>query len=251
MKKEIIILAFAFLILASLTNVQAEIYMVTSTELDTTNSLVKSMGYYYFEDTSVTGIGRNKDIPITIFYQVEALPFDFSADGYPVQVDWCNFTTLHAINDYDSEGNIVNTITETYNLFFQNQPLNFSELTYKLRSRDTLVVRMKCHYTDVNYLYVENILVGSFNVLLPSYECKGCEEYTLEELSNSIEKSEEITANELVIYESIQKFVDWNFTIWLIISWIVKIGFIIIAVGLVFASVYYFYNFLKTIGREI
>jgi hypothetical protein len=250
MKKGIIILAFAFLILASLINVQAEITMVTSTELDIADSLVKSMGYYYFEDTSLTGIGRNKDIPITIAYQVYELPFNFSG-VYPVQVDWCNLTTLHGINEYDSEGNIINTTTEKYNLFFQNQPLNFSELIYKLRSRDYLLVRMNCHYTDVNYLYVENILVGQFDVFLPSYECKGCEEYTLEELSNQIEKNEEITLNELTIYENIQKAVDWNFTIWLIISWIIKIGFIIIAVGLIFVSVYYFYQFLQDIARNV
>jgi hypothetical protein len=94
-------------------------------------------------------------------------------------------------------------------------------------------------------------LVGQFDVFLPSYECKGCEEYTLEELSNQIEKNEEITLNELTIYENIQKAVDWNFTIWLIISWIIKIGFIIIAVGLIFVSVYYFYQFLQDIARNV
>lgn len=250
MKKEMIILMFAFCILTSILSVQAEIYMTTSTELDTTNSLVKSMGYYYFEDTSEAGVGRNKDIPINIYYGVEALPFNFSG-VYPVEVDWCNLTIIHAINEYDSEGNIVNTTEERDNLFFQNQPSNSSELIYNLRSRDTLVVRMYCHYTDVNYLFVENILVGSFDVFLPSYECDGCEEYTLEELSNQIEKTEEITQNELAIYNGIQTFVSWNFTIWLIISWIIKIGFVLIGVGLIFGAVFYFYIFLRDIGRNI
>lgn len=250
-KKIIIPIISMILLFLIIANVRAEITLFTTTSLDTNNSLVKNQGYYYFDDTSLIGIGRNKDIPITLVYQVYELPFNFSGI-YPVEVDWCNLTILHYKNKYDKEGNIENTTEERFNLFFQNQPSSSSSLTYNLRSRDYLIARMNCHYTDVNYLFVENALVGSIsNILMPSYECDKCEEFTLEELSNQIERNEEISANELEIYENIQTLIDWNFTIWLIISYIIKIGFVLIAVGLIFMGVYYLYTFFKNISEHI
>jgi hypothetical protein len=86
---------------------------------------------------------------------------------------------------------------------------------------------------------------------MPSFECEGCTQYTLEELSYQTEKSDEITANEVAMYDKIQIAVDWNFQIWLILSWIIKIAMVLVAVGLIFASVYYFYVFLRDIEKEI
>jgi hypothetical protein len=260
MNKKILILTIMtfFLITIMVNLVSSEIYLWNSVTKDNSTSVVKYHAFYKFEDTSARGIGKQKDVPITLWYVVEALPYNLV--GYGGQVDWCNLTTRHYHNIYGTTfvawqgffgGELLNTTTETQSFFFQNTNLSSDKVTINMRDRDSLTADMTCHYTNSSTLYIENVLVGRFTTFMPSFECEGCTQYSLEELSYQTEKNEEITANELAIYDKIQTALSWNFQIWLIISWIIKIAFVLIAVGLIFAGVYYFYIFLKNIGREI
>jgi hypothetical protein len=128
---------------------------------------------------------------------------------------------------------------------------NSTQLLFKLRSRDSLRVIMDCHYTDPTYLYVENILVGRFYTYIPSFECVGCEEYSLEEVTHQTDVQEEITQNELGIYTKIQAIIGWNWTIWLIIGWIIRFAFLMIALMLLFSGVYYYYKFLTNLFNGV
>ena len=250
MKLKTIIMVIVFLSLININFVNAELYFWNTINIDESSSTIEEYAYYQFQDTSASGIGKNKDISILLYSEIESLPFNFSGI-YPVEVDFCNYTINQDINIYDGNGDFINTTTETTTLSFINQPLNVTQLKFRLRSRDSLRISMSCHYTDSDYLYVENILVGRFFTYFPSFECEGCEKYTLEELSHEIESKEQITQNELLIYERIQTLFDWNYQIWLIISWIIKIAFIFLAIFLLFSSIYYFYKLLKDFSDEI
>ena len=235
------------LIFAIIPFTSAELTLWNSVIKNTDKSVVKYHAFYTFEDTSATGVGKNKDIPITLYYVIEPLPYALTGGS----VDWCNVSTSHFKNIYDKEGFIENTTTETQSLYFLGGGLSTGELILNMRSKDSLIADVTCHYTDVNYLYEDNVLVGRFTTYMPSFECNGCTKYTLEELSQQIEQQESITENELAIYNKIQTFLGWNFQIWLILSWIIKIAFVLIAVSLMFIGVYYFYIFLRDIGRQI
>jgi hypothetical protein len=178
---------------------------------------------------------------------IEPLPYALTGGA----IDWCNLTTNQFQNNYDKEGNLENTTADVRSLYFSGGGLATGTMLFNMRSRDSLIADITCHYTNVNYLYEQNVLVGRFTTFMPSFECETCTQYTLEELSNQIEKQEQITANELAIYDKIQTFLGWNFQIWLVLSWIIKIAFVLIAIGLVFMMGYYFYIFLKEIGDEI
>jgi len=250
MKKQMMMMMLAFALLVNISFINGELYFYDSVSKDTVSSTVRYTASYVFQDTSESGVGRNKDISILLYSEVEALPFNFSG-VYPVIVDYCNYTITHDINLYDGNGDFLNTTSETTQLNFQNQPLNVTKLTFKLKSRDSLRAKMECHYTDSNYLYVENILVGEFFTYFPSFECNGCEKYTLEELSHLVETQDELVQNEFSVYERIQQVLGWNYQIWLIASWIIKIAYIFLSVFLLFSGVYYFYKLLREFSYDI
>jgi len=251
--QKILIMMGIFILLVS-PLIQGEIYLWNDVLKNTTDCVdcVKDHLYYKLVDTSAREIGRNKDVPIYLAYNIQPLPYDLSGYGYGGEIDWCNLSTRHFINEYDNQGNLINTSTEEQNIFFENTNATSSgSFQINMRSRDSVIADISCHYTDPTYLYVENVLFGRWTTYMPSYECEGCTEYSLEQMSQETEQNEQITANELTIYNNIQKVVDWNFQIWLIASWIIKIAFVLIAISLIFAGVYYFYIFLQNIANEI
>jgi hypothetical protein len=262
MKNKLLIMVMGMIILLAIIPqfANAEIYLWNNVIVDNATSVVKYHAYYWFDDTSARGIGKQKDVPIDLIYDVQALPYDLTIGGYYGSVDWCNFTTRHYHNIYGttftawqgfSGGELLNTTTEIQSVYFSGGGFTTDKITINMRDKDSLTADMTCHYTDSRSLYVENVLIGRYTTYMPSFECEGCTQYTLEELSYQTEKSDEITANEVAMYDKIQIAVDWNFQIWLILSWIIKIAMVLVAVGLIFASVYYFYVFLRDIEKEI
>lgn len=239
-------LMFAFFLLTSMSFVSAEVYLWNDVVVNSVDNTTIYHSFYKADDTSEGFRWRNKEIPIEFFYNIQPLPFSFT---YGV-VDWCNFTIIHYANDYDDEGNYLNTTIETQNLFFTNGSASGS-LFVNLKDADEVSGDVVCHYTDGLSLYQEHVLVGRFDTIIPSYECRGCTEFSLEELSDEIERTSEITENELRIYEITGTIVDLNYRLWLIVSWIIKIFLLVFAIGLLFGAVYYIYKFLEDIARRI
>ena len=254
--KKILILMIGIVFLLGIANVSAEEYLWNTVSLSSTAQTVNHHAFYWFEDTSASGIGNNKDVPITFYYTVQRLPYNLTNGN----VDWCNLTITHYRNIYGTQfvawqgfygGELLNTTIETQNVYFTTAPVEYGQITVNVRNRDTINADMKCHYENVSDLYEQNILVGQITTYMPSFECSGCSKYDFEELSNQITTEESITQNELAIYDKFQTVVDWNFQIWLILSWVIKIIFLLLAVSLIFGGVYYFYSFLKKIAQEI
>jgi hypothetical protein len=259
-KKLMIMFGMIFLVL-TMQVVLSEVYEWNDIILNNQTQIVNYHGYYQFIDTSANGIGSGKDTPFTLIYHVEALPLDLTIDGATFgEVDWCNFTITHTKNIYGttfvafegfSGGQLLNTTIETQSFYFANTSLSTGNVVLQLRDKDSVVADMKCHYTTVDGLYENNILAGRFDTFMSSYECSQCKDYSLEQLSNMAQRNENITANQQSVYFVIQKVVDFNWQIWLIVSWIIKIGMVLIGVGLIFAGVYYFYVFFSNIGKEL
>jgi len=227
--------------------VSAEIYMWNSIIIDETDSITRYHAYYQMEDTSEGFRWRTKDIPVTFNYVVEALPYSLIGGS----IDWCNFTIIAFHNIYDKEGFQLNTSLETQNVYFGTGNLSTGEITINVKDADDITADMDCHYTNSTTLYQDHALIGRFDTIVPSFECKGCDDFTLEELSDEIERNEQTTQNELTIYNRIQTLVDMNFTLWLYASWLVKLFFLIFSVSLIFSSVYFLYKFFEDIARQI
>jgi hypothetical protein len=214
------------------------------------NSTVQDHIFYQFDDTSIEDVGKNKPIALRLFYSIQPLPYVLT--GYGGEVDWCSLVVRHFKNIYDSDGNRINTSIEYTNMNFStNASSDYGYLDFDMRSDDTISGDIYCHYSNVSTLYVENVLVGRWTTFLPSFECKGCSDYTLEELSNEIERSDEIYIQQTQIYLRLQDFVELDFKVWLILKWIIYIAFLFVAIGLLLYSGYYFYSLIKRLESEI
>lgn len=242
MKNKIMISILAIFILLSIQFTSAEIFLWQDTAVINDTQIVRYHAFYQFEDTSASNVGRNKPIDITLSYDVEALPYPFLTFGV---VDYCNFTVQHYINEFDEQGFIINTSYEVQNIFFGTNVSQSGEITTSLVDKDTLIADMDCHYTDVNSLYEDSVLVGRYTTFMPSFECKGCGEKSLEELSKEIETNEAILSKELTFYRNIQNLISMNFQLWIIISWFIKISLLFVALGLLIGGVYILYKMFE------
>lgn len=231
------------------------------------NSTVQDHIFYQFDDTSAqvetrnylnTGIqvpniipvGRNKPISLQLDYSIMPLPFSMGA--YGGEVDWCSLIVRHFKNVYDDDGNRINTTIEYTNINFTTSAFSqVGSITLDMRSDDTVSGDIYCHYTDVNALYGDNILVGRWTTYLPTFECKGCSDYSLETLTNELDTLDERLTDQNQIYSSIQSFATYDFQVWLIAKWIISIAFFFVAVYFVFYSIYFVYKTLKTIEVDM
>jgi hypothetical protein len=253
MKYKIFILMLA--ILLSFNFVHAEVTYWQDTLLLDSTGIVRYHAFYQFDDTSANAIGRQKDIPVEIFYNVNSLPYNLTYGT----VDYCNLTLIHYKNIYGTNfvafqgivgGELLNTTITTQNVYFNSGSYS-GTLTENLRDKDYMTVDMDCHYTDTRSLYEQNILVGSYTTFFPSFACDECSQYTVEELTNAVDNSDNQTAQEMLIYNSVGTIVNYNYQIWTILSWLIKIGFLIFSISLIFAGVFFIYKFLKEVGNDI
>jgi hypothetical protein len=255
MKNKILILMTAILLLISIGSVISEEYLYNTVSLSQSEQTVNNHAFYWFDDTSETHAGMQKDIPITFYYVVQQLPYNLTNGN----VDWCNFTITHFKNIYGVSfefgigwsSSIINTTIETQNVYFTTALITSGQITVNVRKSDTISADMKCHYENVSDLYEDNLLIGQITTYMPSFECNQCSQFDFEQLTYQTENAESITQNQIAIYDRIQTVIDWNFQIWLILSWIIKIVFLLLAVGLIFSGVYFFYQFLKKISESI
>lgn len=235
-----------FLLASMFSFVSGEIYLWNNDAVSIADNTTTHHAFYKLDDTSEGFRLRNKGVDVEIYYHTQNLPYALTY----ANVDWCNLTIIHYQNEYDDDNNLVNYTTEVQSYYF-NSGTNSGSVFVNLKDADELSADFKCHYENQGDLYQDNILVGSFSTYTPTYECKGCSDYTIEELSNAVEQSEEITESELKVYEIIGTIMGLNYRVWLIASWIIKLGLLLLAVGLVFSGVYYIYRFLQDISRRI
>lgn len=249
MKAKILLLIGIFILLLSPLTIMGEMSMWNNVITDKPNQIVNYHGYYQFEDTTAQMSSANVPINLYLWYEVQPLPLVLN--GSFGEVDYCNLTIQHYKNIFDDLGNILNTTTEIQTYGFANSSLNSTIIVISAKNKDSIIADMKCHYTDVRGLYYGNILAGRFTIYMSSYQCSECTQYSLEELSNQAQLNLNMTGNELSIYDKIQQVAIWDFQAWLIVSWIIKIGLIFVAIGLIFAGVYYFYIFIKDLGKGL
>lgn len=256
MMKKILLLMFVSIFLVS-TLVSSEIMAWNSVVTDETEQTATYVGNYKLDDTSANEIGKSKAVELALWYVVQQLPFNLSI--YGGEVDWCNFTITQYKNIYDGEGNRINETTEVTNIFFTTGNFSSGTITLQLKADDFVAGRMKCHYTDVSalqmgskgYTSLDDVIVGRFDSLLPAFECDKCEGRSLEDLTNEFEQIDERTASELSVYDWVQTLVGYNYSLWLYASWIIKILLLFVAVGLIFGSVYWIYDFFSKLARRI
>ena len=189
--------------------------------------------------------GRTNDV--LVWANIEPMPYVTA--NYTI--NYCELNATHLMTDYDNSGNLISTNETTYGYIYSGTPANTTFLFFKMKNRDSLIIDARCYYNDSNYLYQDSILFARSGIYLPANKCNDCTQYTLEELSNEIDRQDQMIQQETSIYVIIQKVIDFNFKMWLIVLWLVKLLLVLIAIFFVFYGIYYLYKFLKDIHDKI
>lgn len=258
MKHKLLLTLFVIICLSFiLTSVNAEVNFWEQTAINANDNSVSDHTYVQFYDdiydTNPLVLDLKKSllsgrtVPVLISADVQAMPFVTA--NYTIL--YCNWTVLVTQNNYDSSGNLISASIGTISVLFQNNSANNTQMSFALKNRDSLVSDLKCFYDSGSHLFEENILFGDTAVYFPANKCNECTQYSIEELSNEVARIDETTTKETSIYNGIQTVISYNFQIWLIASWLIKIAFIFVGIGAIFLGVWWVYEYLREIEKQI
>lgn len=263
MKYEIKFMCLAILLIGILSaTASAEMTAWSSVGIhEETNSVTHHSYYQYYDDIEELSRGGQLFIDIKrsllsgrtnnviVWAIIEPMPY--ITPNYTIT--HCDFNISWTKTDYDNDGNLISTNETKLGFTYSSGGVNTTELYFPLKNRDSLVTDVECYYNTTNpaYLYNEGVLFGRSGIYIPANKCNDCEEFTLEQLSNEIERTDEIIQQETAIYVIIQKIIDYNYQIWLIASWLIKLMLLMGGIFLVFYGLYYLYYFLKDIHDKI
>jgi hypothetical protein len=224
--------------------VNAEMNVFSETYLNYQDNITNNYYAFQYEDTSLTGVGKNKPIELVLYYEVNPLPY--LLNPYSGSVDNCNLTIYRDVNIWDYQGFLTNVTSYVESFYFSsNISADFGNIIYELKDRDALRASMSCHYTNNESLFAENVLVGRILFFYPAYECADCEKYTLEELSKETDFNLNNANDEVHNIENIQKVVRINYKILVYLNWIFKIFILMVSVSLIFIGIYWVYNLIR------
>ena len=227
--------------------INGEIFSGSSTYSKNFNSTVQDHLFYQFDDTSIDGTGKNKPILLWLRYSLPTLPFTSGNSD----IDWCNVTIRHFKNVYNGDGNRISVSLETQSVYIDGVPPVDKNFYLDMRSDDTVSADIYCHYTNSSALYETAIPVGAWNTNLPSFECAGCSDKSLEILTNELDTLDNRLSDQSAVYSILQGIINFNFSIWLILKWLISFSFLLVAIGLLFYSMYFIYSMIKNLEREI
>jgi len=245
-----------FILTLLVVSVNAELYIAGEVLVNNQTQTVTHRMTYKIIDTSASGVGTGKYVPVGVYANIQPLPYDIGF-YYPQYagaiVDWCNYTVDQDKNIYDSQGHIINQSYETYNIFYNGSlPSGGQDYhQFSLLALDSLRTFVTCHYTDVRTLDIDGVLFGTAEAFFPAFECKNCESNSFQELARSNENVQQSISKEVSIYQTLQGLIKFNWNIWIILSWIFKIGMIFVAFMLLIKGIFFTYHFIKEIQEHL
>lgn len=251
MKNKILALAFLICLIGFMQFASADLSLWTNVIVNNVTQIVRYHSYHQFEDTSASGIGKHKPIELIVYSQVEELPFNFTGSGGFGSVDYCNLTIHIDRNIWNDEGNIINTTTEEINYYYGTGLAVVDLIPLELYDRDSLLIDMDCHYTDARDVFFDSTLIGTYFIYTTAYQCVGCTDKSIEEITKETELNNELAQKEVIIYGKLQSIVSMNYKVWTIINWFIQIAFVILALGMAIYGVYWIYEYLEKLRRSI
>ena len=117
--------------------------------------------------------------------------------------------------------------------------------------KDQLIVLATCHYTDTRSLYEGNVLVGQLTSFVPAFQCDKCEGQSVESLEDYVASEDLQMQKSTEIYNFFQNIITYNYTFWLILSWLFKIGALFVGIMLIFAGAFFVYYLFKKLRGSI
>jgi hypothetical protein len=204
-----------------------------------------------FDDSSIDNIGKHKpiDISISVLHQY-GFPYDLGG----INITGCNLTVTHHQNNYDADGNLVNT-TISIDSYIIGSFGGGNLYPATIYNKDMLDLNLECYYTDQpNDTILQSVQgsdIANIWFRMPSFSCAKCERMDFEEIVNAYLEARTTSTNYLQIFDDFANFSNNNYDVWLFVYWILKIFLYIVGASLVFIAGFWVYNFLKRMGESI
>jgi len=265
----LMLIVFSIIMLCAI-NVNAEVYFQSIVTNDYSLNTTTQKAYYTLDDVQepisswayviwgsplnplTTPLGfllqdRNKPVDIQIFAQTQNLPYNLTYGN----ADWCNISLTLFKNEYNEKSEITNTsiIKESY--YFTATPATLTIINKQLMLKDQLIVLATCHYTDTRSLYEDNVLVGQLTSFVPAFQCEHCAGQSVESLEDYVASEDLQMQKSTEIYNFFQNIITYNYTFWLILSWLFKIGALFVGIMLIFAGAFFVYYLFKKLKGSI
>jgi hypothetical protein len=263
MKNQLKFLTLAIFLIGIMSfTANAEMVSYSSVNIhEDTNSVSHHSYYQYYDDIEELSRGGQLFVDlkrsllagrtnnVIVWAIIEAMP-----NVQPeYTINYCEFNISRIITTYDNDGNLIGSNQTSLGFTYSTGGVNDTYLYFELKNRDSLVTDVQCYYNSTNdsLLYDDNVLFGRSGIYIPANKCNDCTEFTLEELSNEIARTDELIQEETIMYRIIQRIVDYNYQLWLIASWLIKLLLVLAGIFLVFYALYYLYFFLKDVEKHI
>jgi hypothetical protein len=266
MKKELIVLMFAFLLLINIVNVNAMIeywqqksdmgngtiknhlvvfYSKTPMQFSTTPKNTLLCNLFKIFCVSETGIiedyvSGNNPYEVYLWYNIYVQKWNIANPNYKVnRCDW----------NIRFWGHLENSTTTFINQSYTQADNDVMNAKYfmRLSDGDGMIATQICYFQNQNYHELD--IPAEMQLVTPSWECKACQFYEWSLLERDIEKAKSIGDNVVTISDYIKKLILLNFEILLALFWIFLILMIFVAIGLIFVGIYWLFLYLKNITR--
>lgn len=254
MKNKILKLCWAMVFLMAIAsifivaNVSAEIYSTESVIINNVSSTATLKGFYRYDDTSPNGYGNYVPMDLYFNYIITDLPYELSTGIDNYKIDWCSLNYTHFKNGIYWFNITSNRTFSQSHMFTTGSAVYNNAHIGQIYATDSVDFSITCHYNDSRYVYYGNEFGADFIAVEPSYVCLECQQYDYGVVvNNSIARQQ----SQFGLYNNIMTIVSFNWKIWLILEWIVRIMFIFISIGLIFAGIYWIYVFISNIEKEI
>lgn len=174
-----------------------------------------------------------------IWYSVYVKQFNENNPNY--RIDFCNIT----ITQYTDLG-----IRVLLSRIYTKRDIDAKGLQqfFNMRSGDYLIADELCVFNPLAN-QSDLTIPAEMQLVVPTWECKSCQEYNYASTSLTIDKTSVIGQNTASITNFIRKLVALNFEIILSLFWIFLILMIFLAVSFIFLGFFYLYRYIERMTK--
>jgi hypothetical protein len=243
MKKEIILFAFAILLLGSMINLTKAEASFWQTREDWGNGIIKN---HLVVQYSKDGFGIAKDYvsgnnPYEVYLWYNFYVQKWNADNPTHRITYCEWLIRYSSGIENST-----TIILVNQNFTQNDADLFNAKYFvRMYHNDYLYADQICHF--LNNTFSDLYIPAEMQIVTPTWECKACQYYEFSVTEKDVVKAKDIGDKVVETSNYIKKLFLLNFEIWLAMFWFFLILCIFIGVGLIFVIMYFLFLYLKRV----
>lgn len=184
-------------------------------------------------DLDVTRDAIESGKPLEVLVQYYSYVDEWNDKNPNNQVNHCNLTISYSAHR-------TNFTVPLYSRLYRTQ-IDDGKYFIRLDKGDTAYVDFECLFEDEA---IEDI-PADFTIVLPTWECLACQYYNWQQEFVKVEQAETLQDYRVVVTGYIKSIFLLNYEALLIMFWILSIGLVFMALGLIFFAVYWLYLYIK------